>query len=129
MRVLSMLAAALIAGCVSSGTQVKDAQLDQFQKGVTTEADVTKALGPAQSVSRTSDGKRILVYVGTHAQAKASSFIPVVGLFTGGATAHVTTVSFTFGPDGKLADYTSSESNSDVRTGIVSGAEATSPPK
>lgn len=122
MRPFLFVVVLLLASCVSSGTQVKDSALTQFQKGVTSEADVVKALGPPTSTSMVSDGSRVLAYVGTHAQAKAASFIPIVGLFKGGATGQTSVVTFRFGPDHKLLDYSSTQSNVDVNTGIAGGS-------
>lgn len=111
-----------LCACASTGTQVKEADLSQFQKGVTREADVEKQLGPPQSTIVDSDGTRSIAYIYAHSQLKGSTLVPVVGLFTGGATGNTSIVTFRFGADGKLIDYSSSNSNADVRTGIVSGS-------
>src|SRR5579859_2878429 len=117
----------LLAGCVSSGTQVKDTALTQFQKGVTTEADVVKALGPPQSTTTLGDGRRLVIYSGMHGQVKGATFIPVVGLFAGGATVHQSTVVFTFGQDGKLVEYSSTQSNADSTSGVAAGYQPPAP--
>jgi hypothetical protein len=114
MRQLTFALLLTLAGCASSGTQVKDSALTQFQKGVTTEADVERALGPPTATSSSSNGVRVTVYAGAHAQAKAASFIPVVGISAGGATAHSSMVSFRFDQAGKLIDYTSTHSSVDA---------------
>jgi membrane-associated protease RseP (regulator of RpoE activity) len=111
----------LLAGCVSSGTQVKNAAFTQFQTGVTTESDVAKALGPPIATKTTSEGLRVILYVGTHAQA---SFIPIAGPFTGGASGQATAVTFRFGPDHKLLGYSSAQSNVALNTGIAGGGAA-----
>lgn len=115
---LTLAVAALAVGaCVSSGTQVQDSQLAQFRKGITTEADVERALGAPQATSTVSDGTRVIVYTGTHAQTKAATFIPIAGAFVGGATAKTSSVTFRFDAAGKLIDYSSTQSSSDVRLG------------
>ena len=86
----------MLAGCVSSGTEVQPAQRQLLQKGVTTEAQVEKALGAPQAVSTAPNGQRVVVYSGVHWAAGAASYIPVVGLFAGSATAHATSVRFRF---------------------------------
>jgi hypothetical protein len=106
-----VLAAVMLAGCVSSGTKVDASQMASFEKGKTTYAQVVQALGPPVSVTNTSDGTRIAVYSYVHSQARAASFIPVVGLFAGGADAQSQAVTFTFGPDGTLKDYSTTTSN------------------
>jgi len=119
MRLYAMLAAMLLAGCVSSGTQVKESTAAQFQNGVTTEADVVRDLGPPQGVTSGSDGKRLLVYSGMHAQVKGATLIPIVGLFAGGATTQVSTVVFTFGQDGKLESYTITQNQATATAGAA----------
>lgn len=129
----SCLAVCLIGMCllsvarVSSGTKVTEADLSKFQKGVTTQADVETALGPPQSRTLFGDGQHQIVYVGVHAQAKVASFIPVVGLFAGGATGQTNIVTFTFDKGGLLQNYSSTEASSDVRTGLGTGSQSTSP--
>lgn len=117
----------LSVACVSSGTKVTETNLSKFQKGVTTQADVEKALGPPQNRTLLADGRRLIVYVGIHAQAKAASFIPVVGLIAGGATGQANAVAFTFDEGGVLQSYSSSESRSDVRTGLGAGTQPDAP--
>jgi outer membrane protein assembly factor BamE (lipoprotein component of BamABCDE complex) len=123
----AVLALALLAGCVSVGTQVKDSALEQFQKGVTTEADVVKALGPPQSITTSTEGLRMLTYMGLHSQPKAASFIPVVGLFAGGADTTGSYVSFRFDKDGKLADITSQQNQMSGRMGAPAQPAAPAP--
>jgi hypothetical protein len=100
--------------------RMQESALQHFQKGVTTEAEVIQALGPPQISTSNSDGTRSVAYVYTHAEAKAASFIPIVGLFAGGATGNVNTVRFTFDAGGKLQGYESSHTDTDVKTGLGS---------
>lgn len=117
----------LLCGCVSSGTQIEDSALAQFQKGVTTQADVIRALGPPQNTSNTTNGLHSITYAGLHAQPKASSFIPIVGAFTGGASSRMSVVTFIFGDDGKLQEIASTQTQSGARTGIGAGTQAPAP--
>lgn len=108
-----------LSACVSSGVQVTEQQAAQFQKGVTTEADVRTKLGAPNSVARLSDGSSVLVYAHIEASPNAVDFVPIVGLFAGGAHGHSTAVSFTFGPDGKLSAYSSTATDTEVHSGVV----------
>jgi hypothetical protein len=92
---------------------------DGFQVGVDTFATVTAKLGKPNSTSMISDGTKIIVYVSNHAHVKATTFIPVVGLFAGGAKGAMSIKSFTFGPDGLLKNFTSNDSNVNCNTSIV----------
>lgn len=122
--IATAMAALTLSGCMTSGVQVSESQLNQFERGVTTEADVVHALGKPTSVA-TSDGIRVVSYGGMHAQARPESFIPFVGAFVGGADATVSVVSFTFGLDGKLTNMSSQHSD----VGSTSGLRGQSEPQ
>jgi hypothetical protein len=116
-RITGIICAFALSGCVSSGTQIKQSQLTSFQKGVTTERDVTRALGQPQAISTSTSGYRVIVYSGVRASPTAASFIPIVGIFAGGANAQASSVVFTFGPDGKMTAMTSSQVTTETRMG------------
>jgi hypothetical protein len=122
-RLTGIFCALALSGCVSSGTQVKESQLTSFQTGVTTERDVRAALGPPQSVSTSTYGVRTIAYSGLRASPKAATFIPIVGLFAGGANVQASSAVFSFGPDGKLTQMTNSQTSAESRMG---GAAVTS---
>lgn len=107
------------AGCVSSGTKVTAQQATAFEAGKTSEAQVIAALGRPNSVSVLADGTKIDIYMHIAAHATAASYVPIVGLFAGGAKGDSDTAVFTFGPDGVLQSTSTSTSHSDVNTGIA----------
>ncbi len=115
--------AAALAGCASTGNQAlasaDQASIDQHLiKGKTTKADVLAYLGPANTVSTTSGlGGETWVYVYASSQAKGATFIPVVGLFAGGATGNSKVLSISFDPQGLVSRYSFSSSNTDTRLG------------
>jgi outer membrane protein assembly factor BamE (lipoprotein component of BamABCDE complex) len=101
-QLVFLLSALLVTGCVSSGTKVDAAKAAQFKPGITTEADVTKALGPPDDFYLTPDGGKVNVYKHISASPNAATFIPYVGLFAGKTHTDVEQVQFMFSPDGKL---------------------------
>lgn len=111
--------ALILAGCVSSGTKVTQAQISAFQVGKTTEADVIAALGVPNSASAQPDGSKIDVYAHMSAHANAASYVPIVGLFAGGAKSDSDTAVFSFGPDGILKSTSSNTAHADVNTGLA----------
>jgi hypothetical protein len=113
--------------CVSMGVQVRPDQIKDFEKGKTTYGDVVQRLGPPTTNMMASDGTRTAMYTYTRSQARASSFIPVVGLFAGGADTQMTQVAFRFDTAGRLLDYTSSESNLGAGTNLAAGAPQAMP--
>lgn len=92
--------AAALTGCAANGTRVSPAQMAGFQPGVTTEADVTQALGRPQSVVASSDGTRILGYAFVKYQI---------------GSMEMNSTTFTFDQGGKLLAHRAMESNSGPR--------------
>ena len=121
MRIFGVAVAMLVmlAGCVSSGTKVTAEQAGQFQKGVTTRAQVIGRLGAPNSSSVLNDGRRIDVYVHIQASADAASYVPVVGLMAGGASSSSTTATFTYDAGGVLQTVSTSEGQNHVKTGLA----------
>jgi outer membrane protein assembly factor BamE (lipoprotein component of BamABCDE complex) len=119
----AILVVALLAGCASSGTKVTDAQAAQFAKGQSTEADVVARLGPPTRISKLPDGAWRDIYSYSRAQPRAESFIPYVNLLAGGSDTTTTAVSFRFGADGKLQDWSSTASTAAFNSGLFNQQE------
>jgi hypothetical protein len=85
---LAVLAALLLAGCVSMGTNYDVAAVDRLQKGMT-KAEVIQMLGKPNQFINYSNGTESLIWV----HSTGSMF---------GANAR--SVGLPFGPDGKLTD-------------------------
>ena len=114
-----ILAVVIAATAVSAGAASAPIQPDvTFDVGKASAADVTAKLGKPTSVSRSSDGTTTLVYYAIRAHAKGTAFIPIVGMFAGGAKSSLKYKIFTFGADGLLKTFTSSETNADCSGGI-----------
>jgi hypothetical protein len=91
----------------------------QFKVGVATYANVAK-LGKPTSISSNSDGERIIIYATVNARPKAATFIPIVGMFAGGATGETYMATFVFGPDGLLKRSNTTTSNIDCSMHVFS---------
>lgn len=113
------LALVALAGCASSGTQVTEQQTTQFQKGQTTRSEVIAKLGQPQASTKMDDGTRVDVYSYVHAAANAASYIPVVGLFAGGAHSTTNTATFTYGKNDVLEKIDTTTASADVHTGLA----------
>jgi len=59
------------------------------------------------------------MYMHIAASANAASYIPVVGLFAGGAKSTSDLVTFNFDPQGVLKSVTSNRGQSNVNTGLA----------
>jgi outer membrane protein assembly factor BamE (lipoprotein component of BamABCDE complex) len=119
-KILAVITCAVtLAGCMSSGTRVDTTQMQQFQKGVTTEDQVVAKLGEPNSRSIKSDGTRAITYTHIAARPDAVDFVPIVGMFAGGAKSEMDIVIFNFDGTGVLKDYSATTSNAHVSTGLV----------
>jgi hypothetical protein len=113
-----LLSVAVLAACVSVGTQVEQADVDRFQKGVTTPAEVVAKLGAPQETGHKNNGDTTLSYVYMKGTPKPATFIPVVGLFAGGSDTHTTRVTFEFDPSGHLLTVESAQGDASGRLGF-----------
>ncbi len=83
---------------------------DGFRFGIDTLANVTAKLGKPNNKQLAADGTTTIAYISVHTRIKGASFIPVVGLFAGGAKARTASKTFVFGADGFLKSYSSGDS-------------------
>lgn len=117
---MKLVVAALGAG-VLAASSASAAQPDpsRFTVGTSTVGDVESVYGQPTTESALSTGERVLVYATTHARVKATTFIPVVGLFAGGAKVSAQSISFVFDKDGKLKSYSGQATNVDCSSAIL----------
>ncbi|MGP8152914.1 MAG: outer membrane protein assembly factor BamE [Smithella sp.] len=67
---LTLLLVIFIAGCVSFGRPIDQADLDKIERGVTTKAQVIKLLGDPDKISKNND---IITFVYTHTISQPST--------------------------------------------------------
>lgn len=114
---------AVLAGCMSVGTEVDPGKVSAFERGRTTYADVVGQLGTPNADVIADDGTRAVVYSYTRAQARPASFIPIVGPLVGGADATTTGYTFKFDRNGVLTG--SGRTNAQASTGSLIGGSST----
>ncbi len=118
----AVLAAALLAGCASAGSEALSKQsstsLQQhIQKGVTTKAQVQAILGQPQSVSF-NGGDEQWTYNFAHATPTAVDFVPVVNLFVHHADVDHKMLVILFDKTGVVQNYSYTHGQSIVHSGI-----------
>jgi sulfur carrier protein ThiS len=125
-RALAAFAAACLAlsGCASVGVKVDEQAMARFEKGKTTYAEVVRSLGQPTSSVVDSNGQRMIMYTYAQAQTRPESFVPIVGLFAGGADVKSSNVMFTFDRSDRLVSYSSSATQLGAGTGLASGTQA-----
>jgi outer membrane protein assembly factor BamE (lipoprotein component of BamABCDE complex) len=115
MNKLSVLILGLIVlgGCVDSGNPtVRDPRvISSIQKGYTTKAQLKTMLGEPQKVTTDSNGTEIWRYSYNETEIDGETFIPIYGLFAGGASSNVTDLDVYFDTNGIVTEYMSSQGN------------------
>ena len=123
--ILFLLATALlITGCASVGHKLDESKVDQIKKGVTTRDQVVQLVGSPNQITRDGFGRVIFQYIYSRATTKASTFIPIVGAFAGGANVQTQMLMVTFDTNNVVSDLFSSYGANEVNTGITTGSSA-----
>jgi hypothetical protein len=91
---------------------------DGFAVGVDTIETVEAKRGKPFTTTTNPDGTIMVIYTATKTHVKGATFIPIAGLFAGGAKGHITSKMFFFDSKGVLSSFSSSETNVDCRTGL-----------
>jgi outer membrane protein assembly factor BamE (lipoprotein component of BamABCDE complex) len=120
MKIAVLVLALAISGCTTVGKEIAPNQLADFKEGVTTQDEVIAKLGEPTTTTISSD-RVVMVYSFLHTQARPASFIPIVGLFAGGADVRSSMVSFVFDKYGKLERYSHTGTKTGAGTGFASG--------
>jgi outer membrane protein assembly factor BamE (lipoprotein component of BamABCDE complex) len=105
-RISLTICLVLLASCSTTGTKVDKNQLNTFLAGKTTYEEVVQQLGQPTQVVEKSTGERTAMYSYVNVQARPQSFIPVVGIFAGGADAKSSTAIINFNRNNLFQDFT-----------------------
>jgi len=125
MRCVYLLTGLLLVGCASSGNEsvrdVSDTSVAaHVTKGQTTKDQVRASYGDPTAIGFTDSGNEQWTYVHAVATAKAVNFVPIIGMFAGGADVAKSTFVIFFDKTGVVQNYSVSKSQSEVRRGIGS---------
>jgi len=104
-----LIALLFLSGCMSVGTKVDPASVGSLRAGQTTYAQAVQLLGTPNYQSANSDGTKTVVYSYVKSTPRASTFIPVVGPFVGGADTETNSTTLRFDKNDVLLDYTTSQ--------------------
>ena len=135
--------AVTILGCVSSGNpNVRDETLtSQIQINVSTKEDVRRILGQPNSTSKQS-GSLVMIpglpaspgmvieswnYTHIDVEVDGATFIPIVGLFAGGATSNVSSFTVIFDDKGAVRHISSTQSTGQFDMGSGQKKECPTP--
>lgn len=113
----------LISGCSTSGNQnLKNETPQSLQskiiKNKTTKTDIMVKLGEPDTRTTLDDGNEQWRYFMSNNQFNASTFIPVVGLLTGGSQTQSKTLEIDFKGE-IVSKWTFSTDNNNTKSGIL----------
>ncbi|MBV8875934.1 MAG: outer membrane protein assembly factor BamE [Metakosakonia sp.] len=120
---VTLLLAVSLTACVNTGNQTLKSESQEsikskLVKGKTTKEDVQANFGTPYSRSTLDSGEEVWSYVMHNSQMNATSFIPVVGLFTGGSDNQSKTLQISF--NGNVVNkWSFSSGSNDIKTGII----------
>ena len=122
-RLLTVLTLVLsLSACASAGNQVlKTADAGTVDRsivdGQSTKATVQAAFGDPNDTSFTDGGNEIWKYTYAYATPTPESFVPVIGIFAGGADVDKKTLVILFDKAGIVTKHTMSTSHEQVKRG------------
>lgn len=121
--ILAATSLVIVAGCASAGNTVlreetKESVSEKLAEGQSMN-EVRAMFGDPASTTYTDGGQEIWKYEFTDAQAKASSFVPVVSWFNSGMKGTKKELTILFDPNDKVQKFSMNESAVDTKTGIL----------
>lgn len=126
-KLLSVLLIAGLAACASTGRKIDQAAADSIEKGKTTKAEVIGLIGSPDLITRRGNGDTVFGYNYSRATAKPASFIPYIGPLVGGMNIQQQNTSITFGPDGVVKDFSSTQGATESNMNLTSGGKPDTP--
>ena len=117
-NILLLILTLIFIGCATAGKPLDKDKISQIKEGTTTKQEVINLLGNPNSDSLSGDGKEILMYMYLNSSVRPSTYIPVVGLFTGGANQKMQSVQILIGKDEKVEKFISTNSDTPINTGL-----------
>ncbi|MGC6096841.1 hypothetical protein [Citrobacter portucalensis] len=113
----------LISGCSTSGNQhLKNETSQSLQskviKNKTTKSEIITALGEPETKTTLDSGNEEWTYSMDNNQFDATTFIPVVGLLTGGSQTQAKTLEIEFKGE-TVSKWSFSENKSRMNTGLI----------
>ena len=117
------ISALLISGCSTSGNQhLKNETSQSLQskiiKNKTTKSEIITALGEPETKTTLDSGNEEWTYSMDNNQFDATTFIPVVGLLTGGSQTQAKTLEIEFKGE-TVSKWSFSENTSRMNTGLI----------
>jgi outer membrane protein assembly factor BamE (lipoprotein component of BamABCDE complex) len=106
-------------GCATYGKPLGMDKISQIKEGITTKQEVIGLLGNPNTDTLNGDGKELLMYIYTNYKTRPSTYIPVVGLMTGGGNMKQQSVQILVDKSGKVEKIISTDSSTLINSGLL----------
>lgn len=105
-----MIFVLLLAACATAGSpSVKDqSRISQIKKNETTQDQIVELFGQPQVKKTKEDGTEVWEYAYVETAVTGATFIPIVGLFAGGANSKVDGIEIEFNRNNLVSKYATS---------------------
>ncbi|HCR16121.1 MAG TPA: hypothetical protein DIU35_01450 [Candidatus Latescibacteria bacterium] len=114
----------LLSGCSSTGNRALKNETEQsisqkILEGKTTKAEIQSMLGSPLSTSFTDGGLVIWTFKFSQTQVKASTFIPIVYLFSSGTKGTIKELKILFDDEDIVKKFSMTESKTETKAGLI----------
>ncbi len=106
-KLLTMIICLFFLGCATIGNEQisKSEIISKIEIGKSTKTDMRSLFGEPTKVNFQENGKEIWEYIYKKGQVKPATFIPLVGIFAGGAKIEGNTLTIMFNDKGVVEKY------------------------
>ena len=127
MKIIIIIMSLFLIGCASTGHKIDQSAVSRIQNGVTTKAEVINLIGSPEMITKKGNGDTVFVYHYIRSSVKPATFIPYIGAFVGGADTQQQMTNITFGPDGIVKDYSSTQGGMETNMNLTAGDRPNTP--
>jgi outer membrane protein assembly factor BamE (lipoprotein component of BamABCDE complex) len=119
---LSILALFVLGACASAGNMVIKDETEQsvsskIVEGKTTKQEIVATYGQPSQTTFTDGGNEIWTYKYAYAIATGASYIPIIGIFAGGANVHSKTLMIMFDRQDIVSRFSMREVQEEMKRG------------
>lgn len=122
-NLIVLIAASLLCGCASTGNNFDSRKISDIKKGETTKDQLIQMFGQPAQRGMNSEGGTTMVWMYTEATIKGATFVPIVGLFAGGADTKNKMLTVRLNSTNTVASYDYTGGAMDVSNGTQNDPE------
>jgi len=114
-KAVGVALALAVIGCQSIGRQIRPEAVRALKKGDTTYEQAVRELGTPQTMGKRSDGSRTVVWTYIYSEAKAISYVPIIGWLIPQSDIESDNLMVDFDAAGKVSEVFMARSTSEAK--------------